>query len=110
MKKSLWLAYFASNIGWSGNGVITFHNNQATGGDNQFYYIGDYKIDAESNTVKARVLVKSYKEPSLATTGPTEFHAEFSGPYHKSEMTLKAVVKEDPTHRVSVSLRKIADL
>jgi hypothetical protein len=110
MESSLWAAHFWSSIGRSGQGVITLQDNIASGGSNEFFYLGNYSIDS-SNNIKAKILVKNFTEPAHSIfENLNEFTVELSGQCHESQMKLNAVVKEHPEKYFWVLLRKIANL
>ncbi|MFZ0564190.1 MAG: GrlR family regulatory protein, partial [Terriglobales bacterium] len=51
----LWTVEFASSIGSFGGGVTVFKDGKISGGDNTYFYLGEYQITGASFRATLRV-------------------------------------------------------
>lgn len=67
MIEGLWTIKFASNLQYQSAGVIVFETGKIFGGDNQYYYIGDYEI--ANGFLKAKAKITSHVTNPLSIFG-----------------------------------------
>jgi len=105
--EALWSAKFSTNMGSWGAGVIVLETLRAFGGDNAYYYIGDYK--AENGIVEANITATHYHGAPNSIIGPVkQFTVKLSGKHTEPVFNLEGFINNNPQMKISVELTKIA--
>jgi len=106
--EALWTVTFTSleegeesNLG---AGVVIFESGKIFGGDNQFYYIGDYKYDNSKDIIQGNVKVINYTGEAHSIFGTLrKFDLSIEGELKIPEMTLSGyVVGGDTSKRILI--------
>jgi len=108
MLEALWTIEFGSYEAF-GAGVVVFETGRIFGGDNQYYYIGNY--DVKNDTVEGEVEVTHYSGPGYSVFGRLQkFHLKLSGKLQEPIMELQGFLIESPDKKIWVRCTKRAEL
>ncbi|MCK5565267.1 MAG: hypothetical protein KAJ07_08470 [Planctomycetes bacterium] len=79
MVEGLWTVDFISNLNMQGSGVFVLtSDNRILGGDNGYYYIGDYKATGED--ISGQIDVIRFDQSCVSVFGNVEqFNLKFNG-------------------------------
>lgn len=110
----IYAAEFFSNQNRTGTGVAIFSDNAFHGGDASHFYKGKY-VFKESDQVEATLDVAQYAGVSgSSVVGLDRFRLTLIGHISENEntvsMSLEGVVKDHPSRRIKIQLRKLDDL
>lgn len=109
MLEALWTVEFLSNLGATGAGVVVFETGRVFGGDTQYYYLGDYKIEGE--TVSGEAEITHYGDQPYSVFGPMKkFRIKVSGKLSVPVMELKGHLVDNPSMKIVMRLTKRAGL
>jgi hypothetical protein len=107
--EALWTVEFVSVINGQpssiGAGVIIFETERIFGGDNQFYYIGRYKVDNENIEGQAEVI--NYSGESHSIFGElNRFKLNIKGKVTIPTMKLSGYMIDDPSKQIFIVCQK----
>ena len=109
MLEALWSVEFVSTLGRSGGGVVVFETGRVFGGDGQYYYLGNYKVEGEIASGEAEIT--HYSGQPLSVFGPMEkFRIKVSGKLQAPIMELTGYLVDNPSIKIVMRLTKRADL
>ena len=109
MLEALWSVEFVSSLGLFGGGVVVFETGRVFGGDNNYYYLGNYKVEGETASGEAEIT--RYGQGVLSVFGPKEkFRIKVSGKLQEPIMELKGYLVDDPRMEIVMRLTKRAAL
>jgi hypothetical protein len=103
----LWTAEFGSSTGMFGSGVAVFRDGEILGGDDLYYYVGQYQLDGQS--FKASLTISPFIEgaESVFKTVGTSLTLELAGTLiDSSHATGHGTPKEMPSVKFGVKLTK----
>lgn len=109
MLEALWSVQFGSSLGLFGAGVVVFETGRIFGGDGQYYWTGNYKV--ENGVLNGHLDVVHYAGQPWSIFGPSTGHSlSVSGPVAEDKFELEGQVVGNPTQRIRILLTKRADL
>ncbi len=109
MLEALWSVEFISNVQGSGAGVAVLETGRVLGGDNQYTYVGSYKV--ENGVTFADIRVALHNEPDNSIFGPLkEFTLRLSGQARRDQFDLHGEVVENPALKIGIRLTRRAEL
>lgn len=109
MFNGLWTIEFISTINRYGSGVLVANDGKLLGGDNGYYYSGDYRI--EGDTIQGKVAVTRYNQNIISVFGNLDqFSLSFSGQIKKDSMEAAASFDNMPELKVKIICKKKVDL
>ena len=111
--EALWAVHFgdAAVPGQVNGGVAVFETSRIFGGDAKFYYIGEYKVSGEE--VTATVISTHFSGDDMTAFGfrtSGSIRVGVSGRWRGDTIVGEAWIVDQPAARVSVVLRRLADL
>lgn len=103
----LWTAEFGSSLGGFGGGVIVFRDGTLAGGDNAYYYVGEYKVDGANLTATLRVVPFLPGFDSIFNTRGRDLHLELAGRLTDGgHAVAQGFAREAPDAKMGVKLTK----
>jgi hypothetical protein len=109
MPEALWSLEFESSLGDHGAGVVVLDTERLFGGDAQYFYVGNYKV--EDHVLEADVVVQHYAGLPFLVFGPSEVHkVTLKGEITAPIMILNGHLANDPNRTFSVKCTKRAKL
>jgi len=109
MVDGLWTIKFIASSGATGAGVLVFWNNRIYGGDARYYYLGEYRVEGETLSVKMEITHFSGEPESVY--GRMEFiELEVQGRVDEAEMNLFGRIPNDASSKVAIRCEKRADI
>jgi hypothetical protein len=103
----LWTVEFASSIGSFGGGVTVFKGGQISGGDNTYFYVGEYQVTGTNfrATLKVAPFIKG--APSVFNTKDQTLTLELTGAVTGGDRLIaQGVAKELPGVKFAAKLTK----
>lgn len=107
--EGFWTAEFGSSVGIFGGGVVFFQNGKVMGGDNAYFYSGEYT--QTERAFRATVEVKPFIQgvPSVFNTVDQEFTLDLVGSLETEvRLVAQGQRREMPGVRFGVKLTKRA--
>ena len=105
--QEVWTAEFGSQDRF-GSGVIIFNNGKLSGGDNAYYYIGDYETSEDK--FKAELLITPFMDESesIFNTINEPFKLILTGNFtdNNQHAVAKGHIKGRPQQKIYVRLTK----
>jgi hypothetical protein len=110
MEQGLWTAIFSSGS-IAGGGVVYLSAGKIVGGDSQFYFIGTYQFDDESNQLEANLAVIPFVSGAISIFGLQlpRYDLRLSGVLSAVEATISGHSPAYPQLRLGVKLVKRLD-
>jgi len=97
MLEALWSVEFSSNVNDFGAGIVVLETGRVLGGDNQYTYVGSYKINPTGEEISADVVISHYAGPGLSIFGPAkQFQVRLSGQPQRDRFTMRGQVAGRP--------------
>lgn len=111
MLDGLWTAIFHSGP-LAGGGVICLRNGQLAGGDSQYFYVGTYTYDDQSQQLKAHARIIAFVAGAISIFGiPTNFfEITLSGTVKDNSASITGAVDQSPNLRFDLQMVKRVDL
>jgi hypothetical protein len=111
MEEGLWTAIFSSGGPISGGGVVYLADGKLIGGDSQFYYVGTYTFDVNTQHLQAQATVIPFVSGAISIFGieVPRYELVLSGRLQDSEASISGSVADFPNLRLNVKLVKRAD-
>ncbi len=111
--EALWTVEFASleegNQSNMGAGIVIFETERIFGGDNQFYYVGKYKVN--NGMIEGQVKVTNYTGESHSIFGKLEeFKLSIKGKVEIPKMSLSGFIVDDPSKKILILCKKMIEL
>jgi hypothetical protein len=107
--EAMWTAQFQSNKGIFGAGIVVLETARAFGGDSQYYYVGDYRVDGDQISVSLTVI--HYANDIDSIFGPLQkFTVALKGELNEREMNLKGQANQDEALQIQLIMRRVAEL
>jgi hypothetical protein len=107
--EALWSVEFISNHNIVGSGVAVLETQRILGGDAQYTYMGEYRV--ENSTFHARIVVSMYGNNAFSVFGDRrQFTLLLSG--QPAEQIFDAVghIEGEPQNRIVIRLTRRAEL
>lgn len=99
MIDGLWTVEFISTLNRIGKGVIVFNNNRLLGGDNGYYYSGNFTV--ENDTITGTVNVTRFDIHSISVFGDIgQLSLNFEGVVTGSSINGWASLRDNPSMRI----------
>ena len=109
MFNGLWTIDFISTMNRFGSGVLVVNEGKLLGGDNGFYYEGNYNI--EGDTIQGKVTVTRFNENIISIFGNIDnYSLSFRGQIKKDTMEAVASIENMPDLKVRVVCKKKVDI
>lgn len=109
MIEALWSVEFAANTQDFGSGVVVVENGKVLGGDAQYFYVGNCKL--ENGVLHATVEITHYSGAPSSVFGTTnKFRLAVSGVPAHDKFTLQGHVVEAPQFHISIHFTRRAEL
>jgi hypothetical protein len=107
--EGLWSINFVSNTSNYGAGIIVFEDGHIRGGDQTYFYLGTYSLEARE--LRAKVKVTHYAgEPHSIFGTLSDFDVNLIGEPSDSQMELVGYLAERPDAQLVVHLTKRGEL
>ena len=105
--EALWTVTFGTMEGPNqiriGAGIVVFETGRIFGGDNKYYYIGNYKYDDSNNVIQGNVEVINYTGDKYSIFGELDrFNLKINGNLEIPQMTLSGNMVEDPSKLITI--------
>jgi hypothetical protein len=104
----LWTAEFGSSAGLYGTGVVVLHDGIVMGGDDGYYYLGEYALDDSLFSAAIRITPFVHGKPSIFNTFGQAFTLRISGQITGDTITAQGHPEDMPTLSFGVKLIKRA--
>ncbi len=109
MFDGLWTVEFISTINRAGKGVLVLSNGRLLGGDNAYYYSGQYTI--EGDTIRGNVNVTRYDPNGISVLGNLDrFSINFSGAINNYQFSAAASIPGFTQYQIKVMGMKKEDI
>jgi hypothetical protein len=111
MLEGLWTLQFISNLKNEGSGVLIFKDNKVFGGDNQYYYLGQYEIKNE--VLNGIIEIKSHIDNPISIFGSEKsFILTFNSPIKiiGGKLIISGHRTSNINSKISIELTKQNDL
>lgn len=108
--EALWSAVFSDESGpHTAGGVLLLQHGHVHGGDNNYHYQGTYRIDGEQ--IEAHLTATHFHGGRNHIAGDRDaFGLKLAGSVGEQDMELAGELDEDPAKRVTVRLRRVAEI
>ena len=109
MLEALWTVDFITTSNIFGSGVAVLESGRIFGGDNQYYYLGTYELNARFLT--ADLEIKHFAGPGHSAFGPAAlFNLRISGEVDQPVMELRGNIVEAPEKKIVMRLTRREEL
>lgn len=109
MLEALWSVEFVSNSQGVGAGVAVIENGKVLGGDAQYIYVGECKV--ENGTAHATVKVTHYfGQPHSVFGTAKQFTLSLSGALAQTTFDMSGYVVENPQQKILIRFTRRAEL
>jgi T3SS negative regulator,GrlR len=107
--EGLWTVIYSHGSNYDG-GIVVFNNGQVLGGDNQYFYVGNYSVTGSQLTCKVQVI--GFIKGAMSIFGFPMDHIEFliTGIIQADEIIGKGSVVGIDEATVSMRLSKRAEV
>ena len=105
----LWTIEFISTLHRLGSGVVVLNDTRILGGDEGFYYSGNYTT--QNGQFSGTIDVTRYNPKSLSVFGDTgQFTLKLEGKMHDYQMEGTAWIESDPDRKIRIVGEKKEEL
>ena len=103
----LWTVEFASSIGSFGGGVTVFKDGKISGGDNTYFYVGEYQVTSTNFRATLRVAPFIQGAPSVFNTKDQALNLELTGSLTGGDQLIaQGTAREAPGVKFAAKLTK----
>ena len=104
--EGLWTVSFQSNFQTFGTGVVVFIHDRILGGDANYYYDGNAKV--EGSRVEASMKIVRFNKTGMAIFGDLDsFNLKVSGDIADTNLELRGIMLEQPSMKIVIQCKKI---
>lgn len=109
MFNGLWTIEFISTMNRFGAGVLVLNNGRLLGGDNGYYYLGNY--DVKDNNIRGKVAVTRFNKNIISVFGDVDhFSLTFDGQIKPDLIEAVASFGNTPDFKIRIICKKKVDL
>ena len=109
MFNGLWTIEFISTMNRFGAGVLVLNNGRLLGGDNGYYYLGNYEV--KDNNVQGNVDIIRFNKNIISVFGDVDqFSLTFAGQIKPDSIEAVASFGNTPDLKIRIICKKKVDL
>ena len=109
MFNGLWTIEFISTMNRFGAGILVLNNGRLLGGDNGYYYLGNYEV--KDNNVQGNVDIIRFNKNIISVFGDVDqFSLTFAGQIKPDSVEAVASFGNTPDLKIRIICKKKVDL
>ena len=109
MFNGLWTIEFISTMNRFGAGVLVLNNGRLLGGDNGYYYLGNYAV--KDNNIRGKVAITRFNKNIISVFGDVDqFSLTFAGQIKPDSVEAVASFDNTPDLKIRIICNKKVDL
>ncbi|HIJ02077.1 TPA: hypothetical protein HA363_05460 [Candidatus Woesearchaeota archaeon] len=109
MFNGLWTIEFISTMNRFGAGILVLNNGRLLGGDNGYYYLGNYEV--KDNNVQGNVDIIRFNKNIISVFGDVDqFSLTFAGQIKPDSIEAVASFGNTPDLKIRIICKKKVDL
>lgn len=109
MFNGLWTIEFISTMNRFGEGILVLNNGRLLGGDNGYYYSGNY--DVEDSNIRGTVSIIRFNKNVVSIFGDIDqFSLTFAGKIKQDSVEAVASFDNTPDWKIRIICKKKVDL
>jgi len=109
MFNGLWTIEFISTMNRFGAGVLVLDNGRLLGGDNGYYYLGNYEV--KDNNIQGKVAITRFNKNIISVFGDVDqFSLSFAGQIKPDSVEAVASFDNKPDLKIRIICKKKVDL
>lgn len=109
MFNGLWTIEFISTMNRFGAGVLVLNNGRLLGGDNGYYYLGNYEV--KDNNIQGKVAITRFNKNTISVFGDVDqFSLSFAGQIKQDSVEAVASFDNTSDLKIRIICKKKVDL